>query len=328
VRHVCRVDNAWENVSAGSVGNAGAPGPAGFANDPQAVSYRPQLLDGNASLLDWSWLDGSVNSSSNPINTSTGEWTIPASTGANQWYFGQPVLYSTSGTPPAGLKNNTLYFVNPSGLSSAQDPTRVTLYTVPWNLTLGASPVVPTTQGSGPQNFSFWVWHTHWQNWYTVAQDGRENWTSGTSRNVSPLYPAFVASEKAYWEQSGAIPPIDFNQPFTPQQLNTGNWLSFNYNPLSRVNVTGGNGGGIRPEIGLISEWAFEAFMPETPASWDKMRVFDLAGAAYPYTTLLNEATGRIPALNNGPPTGPRGNGTGASYAPFDAPQKDRELSG
>ena len=57
VRHVCRVDNAWMNVKAGSKGNSGNPGPAGFANDPQAISYRPQLLDGSTNLLDWSWYD-------------------------------------------------------------------------------------------------------------------------------------------------------------------------------------------------------------------------------------------------------------------------------
>src|SRR5712692_1990817 len=41
VRHICRVDNPWENVASGSPGNPGNPGPAGFANDPQAISYRP-----------------------------------------------------------------------------------------------------------------------------------------------------------------------------------------------------------------------------------------------------------------------------------------------
>jgi hypothetical protein len=38
VRHVYRVDNSWMNVKAGSKGNAGNPGPAGFASDPQAIS--------------------------------------------------------------------------------------------------------------------------------------------------------------------------------------------------------------------------------------------------------------------------------------------------
>jgi hypothetical protein len=130
VRHVCKVHNSWQNVAADSTGNAGNPGPAGFANDPQAISYRPQLLDGNQNLLDWSWLDATVNSSAKPITTggdnntgcvsqtlrTNGNWNIPTSTGRNTWYFGMPVFYHTSGTPPTGMINNKLYFVMPVGL--------------------------------------------------------------------------------------------------------------------------------------------------------------------------------------------------------------------
>jgi hypothetical protein len=38
---------------------------------------------------------------------------------------------------------------------------------------------------------------------------------------------------------------------------------------------------------------------------------------------LLNEATGRIPAMNNGPPVGPGGNGIGHAYSDLGAPHPD-----
>ena len=42
---VCWVHNSWMTVAAGTTGHAGNPGPAGLANDPQAISYRPEVLD-------------------------------------------------------------------------------------------------------------------------------------------------------------------------------------------------------------------------------------------------------------------------------------------
>lgn len=37
VRHVCRVDNSWMNVKADPSATRANSGPAGFADDPQAV---------------------------------------------------------------------------------------------------------------------------------------------------------------------------------------------------------------------------------------------------------------------------------------------------
>jgi hypothetical protein len=209
VRHVCKVHNSWQNVAADSTGNAGNPGPAGFANDPQAISYRPQLLDGNQNLLDWSWLDATVNSSAKPITTggdnntgcvsqtlrTNGNWNIPTSTGRNTWYFGMPVFYHTSGTPPTGMINNKLYFVMPVGLGyyyhDVQQPNndRSVVHLMDAPFICSASAINPTDQGSGDQTFSFRVWHTHWMSWHTTDQTGAENCTRGASRVVSSLYP-------------------------------------------------------------------------------------------------------------------------------------------
>ena len=67
---VCLVHNSWMTVAAGTAGHAGAPGPVGLTNDPQAISYRPEVLDGATSVLNWSNLDQTIVSANNPIQTS------------------------------------------------------------------------------------------------------------------------------------------------------------------------------------------------------------------------------------------------------------------
>jgi hypothetical protein len=310
VRHVCRVDNSWMNVAAGSVGNSGAPGPAGFTNDPQAISYRPQLLDGATSVLNWGWLDGAVAPSA--LNVSTGVWTIPQSSGNNAWFNTQPVLYTNSGgTAPAGMTSGQLYFAKFQ--ESPWDTTKITLYNSPFR----QAAITPSTQGSGTHNFAFRVWHTHFQSWYTLDQSGKENWTSGGS---NAFLPAFTPSEKLYWKQTGTIPPLRTTvTPTDPTSYSQGKGLNNIYAPLSRMNVIGDNSGGSRSDLGLVSEYASQAFLVGDAATWQRARLFALAGSHYFMSTLLNERTGRIPALNNGPPAANHG-GSGASYPGLGAP--------
>ena len=136
---MCHVHNSWQNVASGSAGNAGNPGPAGFANDPQAISYRPEIDDGASDVLDWSNLDATVASSSNPIVSASavgcnasGETVclnVPGSTGANTWYQGQATRISCTGTCVGGLNNGQLYYIYPSGttqpLNASQQPVRL-----------------------------------------------------------------------------------------------------------------------------------------------------------------------------------------------------------
>jgi hypothetical protein len=89
---------------------------------------------------------------------------------------------------------------------------------------------------------------------------------------------------------------------------------------MSRVTTIGGSGVGARADIGLVNEWAAQAFLLETQPAWEHMRLFALAGDHYPIATLLNEATGRIPVDNNGPP-GPDHGGAGGAYPILGAPQ-------
>jgi hypothetical protein len=87
------------------------------------------------------------------------------------------------------------------------------------------------------------------------------------------------------------------------------------------LNVLAGDQGGARPDLGIIGEYATKAFLTEAEDDWDNTRLFTLGTTFHGLATLLNEATGRIPFLNNGPPTGPGGNGNGGSYAGLGAVQ-------
>jgi len=319
--------------------NVGAAN-GGFPNDPQAISYRPQLLDGSRSLIDWSWLDASLASSGNPVvmggvcgsdyqGVKPNCFRIPGSTGSNAWYFGQAVLFSSTGTPPAGLTNNQLYFVYPIGSANhyqVGDPTLVSLQPTPM-LTAGPE-ISPTSQGSGTQNFSFRVWHPHWMSWFTLDPSGAENWTdSAAALTHSPYLPQFADQEKFYWEQTGTVIPMLRSQISTATNSYL-NGESLNYTPFGRLNVIGGSGPGDRADLGVINEYAARAFLNETPADWANARLFTLGTVNYPFATILNEATGRIPPVNNGPPIGPGGNGVGGSYPALGAPSSTLTVDG
>jgi hypothetical protein len=332
VRHVCEIYNSWMNVAANSSGNAGNPGPLGFANDPQAISYRPSMLDGNTTILDWNGLDATVTSASNPVQGpvcgSDYQGTIPAclnvpsSTGANAWYFGQATRVTSTGTPVGGLKNGGLYFVYNAGSSNfnGANTNLVSLKIAP-ELTLGAPNVeaLALSQGSGSTTFAYRVWHATKLMWMTLDPSGDDNWTNGTSRVTHQVLPAFTTAEQTYWEETGTVIPMNLTQnPSFGVQWSQGNDL--NYHPLGKLNVIGGTAPGPRPDIGIINEYAATAFVAETPGAWTKARQFTLGTTHYAYGAMLNEATGRIPPVNNGPPTGSDGNGVGLPYSELGAP--------
>ena len=108
---VCLMHNSWMTVSQG-LRAMQEPGTGGLSNDPQAISYRPEVLDGATSVLSWSNFDATVTSTNNPIQTSgcgidftghpiTNCLNVPTSTGANAMYFGQAVRITSTGTPAA-----------------------------------------------------------------------------------------------------------------------------------------------------------------------------------------------------------------------------------
>ena len=238
------------------------------------------------------------------------------------------MFYHTAGKPPTGMTNDTLYFVYPVGLGYTwHDPVQpnndtnlIQLTNAPFLCANGGSPIFPTDQGAGEQTFSFRVWHTHWMSWYTVDQTGAENWTNGAARTVSSLYPAMSAAERLYWKETGTVPPLaeDVTPAGDPAPKNLP--LVYNYEPLSRTVITGGSGVGDRPELGVVSEWAAEAFLLQSQKAWQNMRAVALSATSYPESSVLNEASGHIPAVNNGPP-GSNHAGAGGAYPTLGAPQ-------
>jgi hypothetical protein len=325
-RWVCHVHNSWENVAAGSTGNAGNPGPAGFANDPQAISYRAEIDDGASDVLDWSNLDATVASSGNPVVSAAsngcnhqGETVclyVPSSLGANTWYTGQATRVSSTGTPVAGLANGQLYYVWPSSSATLAPPNTqyVSLMNTPY---VGEPFPMTGSQGSGTTTFSTRVQHYHFETWQTLDWTGQDNWSpfGTTTRATRKVYPAFTPAEARYWQETGLVIPLNLSQPTPDFATIWGDGLGSNYEPFGRLNIIGGGAGGPRPDLGIVGDWAAKAFITQAQADWDNARLFTFGTSMHGYSTLLDEATGRISPLNNGPPTGPGGNGNGGAYA-------------
>jgi hypothetical protein len=341
VRWVCHMINAWENVAAGNTGNAGNPGPVGFANDPQTISYRPEIDDGASDVLDWSGLDATVASANNPIKTNAAAgcypfgsycMTVPSSTGTDTWYYGQAVRVSCTGTCVGGITNGQLLYVYPGGEWGTNDlnlATNVQLMQMPFDNDFMSNFLLTSSQGTGTTSFSYRVPHYHWSIWQTFDTSGQDNWSpfGTTTRVTRKVYPAFTAAEKLYWEETGLIIPLNLSQPTSDFRPAPGHAMGQYYEPFGRMNVEGFQGPGTRPDLGISSEWANEAFINGTQLNWDYARLFTLGTSTHGGGSIVNEATGRIPAINNGPPTGPGGNGNGGSYAGLGPPQNNVTLN-
>ncbi len=326
VRWVIHNHNSWENVAAGSTGNAGNPGPAGFANDPQMVSYRVEIDDGASDVLDWSNLDATIASSSNPIVAAAGVGCnaagetscldVPASTGANKWYQGQATRVSCTATCVGGLNNGQLYWVWPSG--SAGSVGVNTQYVSPMLTPYVGEPFpLTSSQGSGTTTFSTRVTSWHFETWQTLDWTGLSNWSpfGTTTRVTRKVYPTFTAAEARYWQETGLIVPINLSQPTGNLGPDWSNGLGNNYEPMGRMNVIGGSGVGTRPDLGISGEYAAKAFITQAQGDWDLARLFTYGTSVHGFSTLLDKSTGRLSAMNGGPPLGPGGNGNGSTYA-------------
>jgi hypothetical protein len=145
-----------------------------------ACSYRPEIDDGATSVLNWSGLDATVNSASNPVQPIAGVGCDPlaspacllvaSSTGVNAWYKGQATRLTCSATCVAGLTSGQLYYAWPSSEIAQRDlaqTTYVALFLTPSGNEPGSLPMT-TAQGSGTSSFSFRVQHYHWSTWQTL----------------------------------------------------------------------------------------------------------------------------------------------------------------
>ncbi len=326
---VCWIHNSWMTVAASTAGHAGNPGPVGLPNDPQALSYRPEMLDGSASVLNWSGLDATVTSASNPVTTNgCGNFkyndgsnagalaaclTVPSSTGVNAWYYGQATRVTSTGTPVGGLPNGGLTWVFNAASSNSNGVTTNLIAFMTQPCSDNATPILTASQGSGTTSFSYRVWHPARLDWLMMDPSLAENWSPGgtATRVTREVLPAFLSAEKTYWEETGIVTPIDFvdQSAASFKTVNYGIGGDNNYHAFARGSVIGGQAPGARPDLGFPNDYAVQAFIRGTPADWLTAKLFSVNAATYPYGSLLDEASGRIPVLNNGPPIGPGGNG-------------------
>ena len=164
--------------------------------------------------------------------------------------------------------------------------------------------------------------HYHWEAWQTLDWSGQDNWSpfGATTRVTRKVYPALTSAEKRYWEETGIIIPLNLAQPTPTLGPSPSYGAGINYEPMGRLNVIGFQAPGPRPDIGMSNEFAAQAWLTGDQTHWDWARLFTLGTSMHGSMLMLNEATGRIPAINNGPPVGPGGNGNGGSYAALGAP--------
>ncbi|MBV9201290.1 MAG: hypothetical protein JO320_04005 [Alphaproteobacteria bacterium] len=335
----CNVHNDFMNVTAGSTGNPGAPGPAGFTNDPQIITYRPAIMDGASIVFDWSALDYSVTGGTPIIDGSTGNCgyststagqqlaaclNVPTSTGVNSWYWGQATRVSCTGTCAGGLNNGQIYWVYNAGEGSfsGAGPNLISLRLGP-NLYVNPSlnpEMVTLNQGMGTTSFSARVSHPPLMSYPMLNPQADDIWISSGAPAFHQILPAFTLAEKTYWEETGTWPPIYLGQTSFNVGISWRDGCDPNYHPLGINNVFPTSETGDRPGLDIVNEFSAVAAIEGSPYDWIEARIYAASTTMLPDGSHTNEATGRIPALNNGPPNGPGGNGTGTAYSELGAP--------
>jgi hypothetical protein len=229
------------------------------------------------------------------------------------------VRYSTTGTALGGLALGHLYWVFNclTEITGGAITNTIALMNTPLINSQVTLPLTSLSQGTGNHTFTFVMWHPHHQAWVAEDTSADENWATrgSTARFTRRIYPAFTSAEKLYWEETGLVPPINTSQPTPTVQMSyRGSDGILAYNPFSKMNVIGGDQEGEWPDLGFITEWQSQAFVNGTQTNWYWSRLYTMASYFHGPSTVLDEATGRISVLNNGPPAGPGGNGVGGTY--------------
>ena len=221
VRWVCHVHNSWMNVQADSTGNSGNPGPAGFTNDPQAISYRYEVDDGASVVLDQSNFDATISALATRYPQ---EPTAPSPNG-------EPFLHvRRSSGGMRGTRAGDARFIDRDLRRRARPTVRST--------TSGrrAAPLrrrntqYVSMMQTGPRCRSadchdHRAGHRHddvldaraalpFRDFQTLDSSGLTNWSpfGTTTRVTRKLYPALTAGEKLYWQETGLVIPITSTQ--------------------------------------------------------------------------------------------------------------------
>ena len=325
------------------VSNTSVPGsiPAGcFVTDPDYGVFGYQLSctiagagvgSGNTIRFDTYFAQVQANNPSGSTASFADDknsyFQSAASSGDHLYYGAGCFRYSTTGTPPSGMTNNTQYYAMPVEWRKqpfASD--RFQLLRVPTIQSGGLNDpyvVNVTTRGSGTQRLKYCVNHRKFSSWYTADIYGRSRWTGALAAEpFETTYDAgTVTGERLYWERTGVVPPIELGNeaawetkmPYSGYEYEYTN-ATRQYYPNNITLAAGGSGGGQHSYIGILAEWSARWWLDQDPLHINQNRQFALDGESFPMTTVLSEATGRIPPINNGPPAG-TGTGTGTAYA-------------
>jgi hypothetical protein len=266
-------------------------------------------------------------------NNTDAMFTIPKSAGNHIWYVGSAFRYTTSGTAPTGMSGaiGKLLMAMPVSvqyqgiagdrvqLSTTPDYTRSSAVAPPYLM-------APTARGSGAQTLSYRVPHRKFETWYTADPDGQPLWTGSPSSE--PFEVAFdhggtdgTPVERNYWMSSGVIPAFHLEDaaywegyvPFSNVQQSYAHSTGY-YWPGGVTMNTGGSSGGQRGDIGIVTEWGARWWFLPQPSRYRWVRMFALDGESFPATSILNEATGYPPTVNNGAPLPGLGGG-GTPYS-------------
>ena len=169
----------------------------------------------------------------------------------------------------------------------------------------------------------------------SLAGDGRRSTRVGkttgrpfgtTTRVTRKVYPAFTPAEKLYWEASGVIIPLNLTQPLSQLTPSPGCRAERALPAEGRFQRDRRAGRG-RPARYRHKQRMGSAGFHQRDRNELGLRAPVHLGYIDPWReVIVNEATGRIPVLNNGPPVGAGGNGVGGSYASLGAPQTQVEL--
>ena len=245
----------------------------------------------------------------------------PKSGGNHIYYAGACFNYSTTGTPPTGMTNNTQYYPLPM-FSTLQPwaPDRFQLYSNPGLYSQPSAAMINvTSRGSGTQTLQYCMPHKKFTSWYTSDTEGRSRWSGANS--TEPFENAFdqgsFNGERLYWEQTGIVPPLNLSNaaewssgPFPNTEFQE---ATQQYWPNNVTLATAGAAGGEHSYIAIVAAWSARWWLDQDTSHVKNTRIFALDGESFPFTTILSELTGRIPPINFGPPA-VDGTGNGSSY--------------
>lgn len=200
-----------------------------------------------------------------------------------------PVTLSTTGTLPAGLNANQIYWAR-----QANTGTTISLWTGS-GTSYGAS---TTDAGTGTHTMTPIRTVLHFGSYFKATTDAKWNYIqAGGSLATDP--PLRATREKTYWHSTKTIPPWDLSVAVADNAA----W-SYDWNPVNTGTLSLGlQDTGDRDDIGPATMYHTRAFFNQTAANDKLIRAIGLAGAHMGQGS-RHSTTGAVPNLGGQSYTG------------------------